>query len=461
MPMPETDIPPVPWEPLRRFLFGRRLSRKEIPFSDSILNIHEQMGYIKKEPGLSGSIPNLTCRRCNNHDPTLYGQHPAPFSTNLIHYCRHCLSLGKISTTTSLYTWTDSTPFLFDSPPSPLAWEGTLSPGQQHASNRVIENIKQSGSILCWAVCGAGKTEVLFRGIEAAILANKRVLLATPRTDVVKELAPRFKQAFPKVIQAVLYGGHNKEDTNAPFVIATTHQVMRFYQTFDVVIVDEIDAFPFSYDPSLQYAVKHAGKIDASHVYLSATPSKALQRSQGLEVVRIPRRYHGFDLPVPRMQWCGNWRKMLAKKKLPPSVIHWVREHVKDGVPALLFVPSIQVLNQVSDILLSLQIPHAAVHSESPDRHEHIQSFRESSLPLLVTTTILERGITISRVEIAVLGAEADLFTESALVQITGRVGRDKLFPSGDAVYFHYGKTDAMLAARNHINKMNEMEVGL
>ncbi|MDQ0206771.1 late competence protein required for DNA uptake (superfamily II DNA/RNA helicase) [Alkalicoccobacillus murimartini] len=76
-----------------------------------------------------------------------------------------------------------------------------------------------------------------------------------------------------------------------------------------------------------------------------------------------------------------------------------------------------------------------------------------------MTTTILERGITISRVEVAVLGAEADLFTESALVQIAGRVGRDRMSPNGDVVFFHYGKTDAMYAAKRHIIQMNREEV--
>ncbi|TSB48346.1 DEAD/DEAH box helicase [Alkalicoccobacillus porphyridii] len=445
---------------MRRFLSGRRLTRKEIPFDQEIILEHEKQGYIQVEPGLSGKVPYLTCKRCNNQNPSLFANHPSPFSDAPIHYCRHCLSLGKISTTTDLLTWLEPPSPMQKIPSTPLKWEGTLSPGQKKASDQVISAIKERSSILVWAVCGAGKTEVLFRGIESALLDAKRVLLATPRTDVVKELAPRFKQAFPDVEQAALYGGHTKQDTTASLILATTHQVLRFYRTFDVVIVDEIDAFPFSFDPSLQYGVHQAAAPHASRVYLSATPSKTLLRSKGLEVVRIPRRYHGYDLPVPRLQWCGNWRKSLRKQRLPQVIKQWVVIHVNKRIPALLFVPSIKVLHEVSAILTSLSIPHAAVHSDAPDRHTHIQSFRDSSIPLLVTTTILERGITISKVEIGVLGAEADIFTEAALVQISGRVGRDKQFPQGDAVFFHYGRTDAMIAAKNHIKKMNELESG-
>jgi competence protein ComFA len=55
-----------------------------------------------------------------------------------------------------------------------------------------------------------------------------------------------------------------------------------------------------------------------------------------------------------------------------------------------------------------------------------------------------------------VLGSEDDIFTESALVQISGRVGRNAAFPTGEITFFHYGKTQAMLDAKRHIEQMNE-----
>ena len=75
---------------------------------------------------------------------------------------------------------------------------------------------------------------------------------------------------------------------------------------------------------------------------------------------------------------------------------------------------------------------------------------------MLVTTTILERGVTIPSLDVAVLGSEAQIFTESALVQIAGRVGRSKDDPTGDVVFYHFGKTKAMLEARRHIQYMNK-----
>ena len=54
------------------------------------------------------------------------------------------------------------------------------------------------------------------------------------------------------------------------------------------------------------------------------------------------------------------------------------------------------------------------------------------------------------------MGAEDDIFTESALVQIAGRAGRSKDFPDGVVTFFHYGKTEAMRKARKQIITMNQ-----
>jgi competence protein ComFA len=75
---------------------------------------------------------------------------------------------------------------------------------------------------------------------------------------------------------------------------------------------------------------------------------------------------------------------------------------------------------------------------------------------VLLTTTILERGVTIPNIDVAVIGSEDRVFTESALVQIAGRAGRSSEFPTGDVTFFHYGKTSEMVKARNQIFNMNE-----
>ncbi len=97
-----------------------------------------------------------------------------------------------------------------------------------------------------------------------------------------------------------------------------------------------------------------------------------------------------------------------------------------------------------------------SVHAEDPLRKEKVMRMRNNEIPILLTTTILERGVTIPNIDVAVLGAEEKIFTESALVQIAGRVGRSSDYPTGDVVYFHFGRTTEMINALLHIEKMNK-----
>lgn len=306
--------------------------------------------------------------------------------------------------------------------------------------------------------CGAGKTEVLFQGIEIALTQGKRVCIATPRTDVVLELTPRLQAAFPGIRVASLYGGSDDRHTYAPLTIATTHQLLRFYQAFDTIIIDEVDAFPYTLDESLKYAVANAGKSTSAIIYLTATPNEKWQREcrEGKRLyTTIPARFHRHPLPVPEFAWCGNWKKLLKKDKLPPKFLQWVKIRLQNNKQALLFFPHISLMEKALPILHRLDTNMEAVHAEDPRRKEKMQQMRRKELSLLLTTTILERGVTFPNIDVAILGAEDDIFGESALVQIAGRAGRSAQHPTGNVTFFHYGKTEAMLKARQQIILMN------
>lgn len=148
--------------------------------------------------------------------------------------------------------------------------------GAKRASDRIAESVLQRTDCLIWAVCGAGKTEVLFAGINTALQKGLFVCIAAPRTDVVLELGPRLKNVFPSIDVAVLYGGSEDRLKLSPITISTTHQLLRYKEAFDVVILDEVDAFPYSVDPALQFAVEKARKRNSSLIYLTATPPHQL-----------------------------------------------------------------------------------------------------------------------------------------------------------------------------------------
>ena len=375
-------------------------------------------------------------------------------------YCRNCIKMGKVRACQSLYTLPE--PNAFDMKGSVLEWEVTLSKQQQETSEVIIHSIKKNETRLLWAVAGAGKTEMLFPGIEVALQQKKRICIATPRVDVVLELAPRIQKAFPTIPISVLYGGMEQPYIYNQLVIATTHQLYRFKEAFDVMIIDEVDAFPFHLDDSLKFAANKARKSESTLIYLSATPDQVMQK----EVARgkllstiLPARYHGYPLPVPKSKYSPNWREKLLKKPLSTSIGKEINQRIQSKKKFIVFIPNIEWMGTFEKVLQKTYPDNrfVAVHSEDPEREEKVMLMRQQKVDYILSTTILERGITFPNIDVLVIGAEDRVFTESALVQIAGRAGRSPKYPTGDVIYFHDGQSLAMKKAIKQIKKMNHL----
>ncbi|WP_144494048.1 DEAD/DEAH box helicase [Bacillus sp. WP8] len=443
---------------LMRQLHSRHLLTAETRCPQSNLDWLEEKGLVNRTPAIERKANGFTCCRCGVSHKRYFAHSPCEVCQKDCVYCRSCIMMGKATECGFLYEWTG--PQKVETYRAELTWQGELSKGQKRASEKMIEAIKSKFDLLVWAVCGAGKTEVLFHGIEYALNQGMSVCIATPRTDVVLELEPRLRKAFQGMTIAVLYGGSSQRFQIAPLVIATTHQLMRYKNAFDVVIVDEVDAFPYSMDERLQFAVlKAMRKNGGVRIYLSATPSKKMTRevsSGKLEAIKIPLRFHKQPLPVPTFHWIGHWKKKLKKNLLPRKVMNWMQRHIANKRRVLLFVPSIATMKKVTKILREHSLNVEGVSADDPDRKQKVQHFRDYLYDVLVTTTILERGVTIPNVQVGVLGSESTIFTESALVQISGRVGRHPDYCTGDVFLFHFGLTRSMKQAKKHIVKMND-----
>ncbi|RWZ55040.1 DNA/RNA helicase [Halobacillus fulvus] len=402
------------------------------------------------------SIIKKQCRRCGNQKPHLFGHLPHAKCQQDCLYCRNCIQMGRVIECEPLYI--GSPECFWPAWENALAWAGELTPSQQQAADEIADLVKTgSGEKLVWAVCGAGKTEMLFPGIALGLAEGKRVCLATPRIDVVRELFPRLQRAFPAIEVQALHGESEKTG-DGQLIIATTHQLLRFAHAFDVIVIDEVDAFPFHNDPSLHFAAKRAGKPDAARIYLTATPrnqEKRRIRSKQLPVVFIPKRFHGHPLPVPKLTLSFNLSRYLKKNELPAAILNLIKKPRDRQL--LIFLSSISLTSGLRGFLASKGVVTEQVHAGDEDRKEKVERFRNKEIDILLTTTILERGVTFPSVDVFVIDAGHEVFDEAALVQIAGRAGRSPDDPKGDVIFFHSGKTNAMLDAYDLIRKMNRL----
>lgn len=405
--------------------YGRRVlvSRYEV----------KQSG-IQELPTIRIDAGNIRCYRCNHVTAKSLGALPQGEF-----YCPHCINLGRVSTLNKFYHVPEPNQFTVIEPV--LTWKGKLSPLQQQASEKISQGMAAHVQQLLWAVTGAGKTEMMFAGIAAAIKRGERIGIASPRVDVCLELFPRLKAAFANCDIALLHGRQELPYHYAQLTICTTHQLLRFYHAFDNLIIDEVDAFPYAANASLLYATKQAIKENGGCLYLTATPGDALLReikSKRLVVNYLPLRYHGHLLPQIKVRLAFGWRRRLERQKLPPQVIQQLQETLREGHRFLLFVPHIADLALVEAALRHsfTTFRFATVHASDPERLEKVQKMRDGDYDFLVTTSILERGVTFPEIDVYVLGADDPVFSSSALVQIAGRAGRAQSRPTGRVVFW-------------------------
>ncbi|MGT2875325.1 helicase-related protein, partial [Streptococcus gallolyticus subsp. gallolyticus] len=126
--------------------------------------------------------------------------------------------------------------------------------------------------------------------------------------------------------------------------------------------------------------------------------------------------------------------------------------------PLLIFFPNIEQGEAFTQILQTYfpEEQIAFVSSKTENRLEIVEKFRKQELSILVTTTILERGVTFPCVDVFVVLANHRLYTKSALVQISGRVGRAAERPTGELLFLHDGSTKEMRKAIAEIKAMNK-----
>ena len=424
---------------------GRLFTEKEL--TEEERQMAEKLPAMRKEKG------KLFCQRCNS---LILEEWYLPIGA---YYCRECLLMKRVRSDQALYYFPQENFPKQDV----LKWRGQLTPFQEKVSEGSIRAVEKKEPTLVHAVTGAGKTEMIYQVVAKVIDDGGAVCLASPRIDVCLELYKRLQNDF--ACDIALLHGESEPYFRTPLVIATTHQLLKFYHAFDLLIVDEVDAFPYVDNSMLYYAVKNSVKEDGVRIFLTATSTDELDRkvrTGELKRLSLPRRFHGNPLIIPKSVWLSDFNRCLEKSQLSTKLKTYIEKQRRTGYPLLIFASEIKKGEKLKEILKE-QYPNeniGFVSSVTEDRLEQVQAFRDGELTILISTTILERGVTFPCVDVFVVEANHRLFTKSSLIQIGGRVGRSMDRPTGELLFFHDGLNASIKKAIKEIKNMNK-EAGL
>lgn len=384
------------------------------------------------------------CKQCETRVQQHFYTYYSDCLNQAIVYCRNCITLGKMDNHHQIYI--TSTSHKKSAACYQLPFD--LSEQQQYASELIVTALMKRQSLLLYAVTGAGKTEMIFEAIHQARRQGLNVAIVSPRIDVIIEVSLRIQTAFKNEQIDVLYQGQ-KQLYDGHFVIATVHQLMRFKQHFDFIIVDEVDAFPLSMDSTLMSVIAAAQSDASSSIYMTATPTQyLLNQFNKAHIIRLPARFHQYPLPEPIFKYLR-----ISSHKKQFKFFKQLTQQIQNQRCTLVFFYNIEMMENIYQVYRNDIENLVIVYSQDRCRMDKVADIRSGRYNVIFTTTILERGFTMANLDVIVV--DSHKFSDSALIQIAGRVGRKKESPQGLVLYYHQGISMNMIKAQSAIKQMN------
>ena len=353
----------------------------------------------------------MECKRCGNKDPNFF------YLGSKGYYCRKCVRFKRILLNE------ESEELLYDIDANHNNYELSfnLTKYQKEASDKLCSYINYGYDVLLNSVCGSGKTEIVVECIKEYIKKGFKVCYAISRKEVVIELYIRYRNIFKDAHVVAVYGDHH-DNLTGDLIVCTTHQLFRYYHTFDLLILDEVDAFPLNNNNTLMNIAHNAckGRI----IYSTATLNNFILnyiKKRNYKEVTLSVRPSLKPLIVPKIIYCLNIINiMIMYKILRSSTKQWI-----------VFVSSKKKCERLNNVFKKF-LNSTYVYSDLDKRRKNINDFKAKKYRIIFSTTVLERGITINDVNVLILFDRKDAFSKESLIQMCGRVGRSINNPYGD-----------------------------
>ncbi len=327
------------------------------------------------------------------------------------------------------------------------AFEYELTRDQEDALTSVkndMEAPRPMDRLLCGDV-GYGKTEVAMRAAFKAVMDGKQVAILAPTTVLAFQhyntLQQRFT-AFPVRIQLLSRFRSPKEqkqvledlETGRLDIVVGTHRLLSkdvLFKDLGLVVVDEEQRFGVTHKERLKTLKTRVDVLTLTATPIPRTLNMALLGLRDMSTIETP--------PKNRLAI------QTSVLKYSPEVIRSAIEMELARNGQVYFVHNrVETIHTVAAKVQQL-VPQARIavaHGQMNERElEKIMlRFVRDELDVLVSTTIIENGLDIPRVNTIVVD-RADLYGLAQLYQLRGRVGRSDrrayaylLVPSDEAL---------------------------
>lgn len=268
--------------------------------------------------------------------------------------------------------------------------------------------------VLLVAPTGAGKTL-----LGADLIGQARSLWVAPRQEIVTQTAKRLRGTRERV--GVMLSGH-REDADAAVQVATIQSLLgrQNMPAADVVVLDEAHHYLAARWRELADCYPRSLIVG-----LTATPQRADGEPMGdaFDELVVAAHYSqlvadGFLVPATVLRPSESLGGDLAQDPIEA----WFRH--SGGVGSFFFAPRVNIAQEWTARLISLGVPAATIHANTPgaERLDCMARFRAGKLRALCNVNTLTEGVDVPEAGCAVLGRSFGFVGD--FLQAVGRILR-------------------------------------
>ena len=312
--------------------------------------------------------------------------------------------------------------------------------GQKQAVNQIYSDMTGSSVMnrLLQGDVGSGKTAVSLCAIFVCINSGYQACMLAPTEVLARQNYQALSKVFPDFNIRLLTGSNTakekreiKKDINEGKinVLVGTHAVLTedvIFKKLSLCVCDEQQRFGVAQRSSLL----NKG-VTPDVLVMSATPiprTLSLIFYGDLDVTTIS------DKPINRIPIQTN----IVPKEKYNDMLNFISKEISEGKQAYLVCPKIdgdeegavisatELYEEVKEKLPSVKV--GLLHGKMKDKEKTqvMQNFKEKSVELLVSTTVIEVGVDVPNASVIVI-YNAERFGLSQLHQLRGRVGRSDI----------------------------------
>jgi len=292
---------------------------------------------------------------------------------------------------------------------------------------RDLEREQPMDRLVCGDV-GFGKTEVAMRAAFKAVMSGRQVAVLCPTTLLAGQHGETFGERFRdfpvrvEVLSRFQSGASGREVTRRARagevdILIGTHRLLSRdvrFKNLGLLIVDEEQRFGVRHKERLKELKKTVDVMTLSATPIPRTLYLALMGARDMSLINTPPRDR---LPI-HTELCTFSDEILTEAILRElhrgGQVFYVHNRV-DTIEA--------VAARISQLLPSVRVAFAHGQMKEDQLETIMRRFLAHEFDVLVTTTIIESGLDMPRVNTLIVD-RADRFGLAQLYQLRGRVGR-------------------------------------